>query len=254
MARAQAGPADPDAYAALEEQRDFLLASLDDLEQERAAGDLDEADYEALRDDYTARAAAVLRALDEGGARYAATRRPGSLRYAAAVMAAVLVFGAGAGLLVARTSGTRSGNPSASGDPRLDTRDDLARALTLFSEGQVLESVMLYDEILADDPDNVEALTYRGWALIQSTLVEDGLEYLQRAVDVDPTYPDARIFRAITFKNQGRLDEARTELAVVDQGQIPVAMEPLIESLRRDLALGAGSPASTAPAGVVSAP
>ena len=40
-----AGPADPDAYAALEEQRDFLLRSLDDLERERAAGDIDEDDY-----------------------------------------------------------------------------------------------------------------------------------------------------------------------------------------------------------------
>ena len=40
MSPRAAGPADPDAYAALEEQRDFLLGSLDDLERERAAGDI----------------------------------------------------------------------------------------------------------------------------------------------------------------------------------------------------------------------
>ena len=79
MSPRAAGPADPDAYAALEEQRDFLLGSLDDLERERAAGDIDEADYEALRDDYTARAAAVLRALDDGGARFAVGPTAGRL-------------------------------------------------------------------------------------------------------------------------------------------------------------------------------
>ena len=50
----------------LEEQRDFLLRSLVDLDRERAAGDVDEHDYAVLKDDYTARAAAVLRAIEAG--------------------------------------------------------------------------------------------------------------------------------------------------------------------------------------------
>ena len=49
---------------ALLEERDFLLASLDDLDREHAAGDIDDDDYHALKDDYTVRAAAVVRALD----------------------------------------------------------------------------------------------------------------------------------------------------------------------------------------------
>ncbi|MCL2393692.1 MAG: hypothetical protein FWC87_03300 [Acidimicrobiaceae bacterium] len=48
----------------LEEERDFLLRSLADLEAEHDAADLDDPDYRALKDDYTARAAAVLRALE----------------------------------------------------------------------------------------------------------------------------------------------------------------------------------------------
>ncbi len=52
---------------ALEEQRDFLLRSLSDLEEERRAGDIAEADFVALRDRYTARAATVLRQLQETG-------------------------------------------------------------------------------------------------------------------------------------------------------------------------------------------
>ena len=54
---------DPDEVAALEEQRDFLLSSLADLDREHEAGDLDDDDYEALRDDYTSRAATVLEEL-----------------------------------------------------------------------------------------------------------------------------------------------------------------------------------------------
>lgn len=44
-----------------DEEREFLLRSLRDLDAEFAAGDIDEADYHTLRDDYTARAAALLR-------------------------------------------------------------------------------------------------------------------------------------------------------------------------------------------------
>ena len=46
------------------EERDFLLASLDDLEAEYAAGDLDDDDYAALKADYTTRAARVIRELE----------------------------------------------------------------------------------------------------------------------------------------------------------------------------------------------
>jgi hypothetical protein len=47
----------------LEEERDFFLRSLRDLEAEHDAGDIDDIDYAALHDDYTVRAADVLRRL-----------------------------------------------------------------------------------------------------------------------------------------------------------------------------------------------
>ena len=54
---------DPDELASLEEERDFLLRSIDDLEREHAAGDIDEADYQQLSDGYVARTAEVVRAI-----------------------------------------------------------------------------------------------------------------------------------------------------------------------------------------------
>ena len=43
------------------EDRDFLFSSLEDLEREYAAGDMDLADYEALKSSYVKRLADVLR-------------------------------------------------------------------------------------------------------------------------------------------------------------------------------------------------
>ena len=57
--------ADADRLAELEDERRFLLTSLTDLEREHEAGDIDDADYETLKDGYTAR----------GGGRPASHRR-----------------------------------------------------------------------------------------------------------------------------------------------------------------------------------
>src|SRR3546814_7205783 len=68
---------DPASLEALEDQRDFLLSSLEDLERARAAGDVDDTDYQTLKDDYTARAASVIRSI-EAGSRRARSETPTS--------------------------------------------------------------------------------------------------------------------------------------------------------------------------------
>ena len=64
-----ASRADGDPRAAerteLEAERDYLLGSLRDLDRERENGELTEEDFAALRDSYTARAASVLRRLED---------------------------------------------------------------------------------------------------------------------------------------------------------------------------------------------
>ena len=61
---AEVAPPGAKTPGALEDERDFCLRSLRDLDAEWEAGDIDAADYRALKDAYTARAAAALHALD----------------------------------------------------------------------------------------------------------------------------------------------------------------------------------------------
>lgn len=241
----RAGPADPDAYAALEEQRDFLLRSIDDLEEEYEAGDVDEDDYRTLKDDYTARAASVLRALDEGQARFAAARRRWSWPRLVGIFAVVAVLATGAGLLLARASGTRGSGDQISGDIRLTNRDRLLEALDELTRGDPVAALELYDEVLDTEPDNVEALTYRGWTLVLAQLPEDGLPWLDRAVEVDPGYPDARALRAVTLARfLGRPDEALADLDALDPEGLPPDIATLVESLRATLESQAGTASS----------
>ncbi|MGH9062397.1 MAG: hypothetical protein ACRD0L_00180, partial [Acidimicrobiales bacterium] len=57
-AEEQAGDA-----GSLAEERDRALRALVDLDRERLAGEMDEASYQALRDEHTSRAAAAIRGL-----------------------------------------------------------------------------------------------------------------------------------------------------------------------------------------------
>jgi hypothetical protein len=60
----------------LKEERDFLIRSLKDLDAEHEAGDIDEVDYRSLKDDYIARTAGVLRAIEASSAPPRRTSRP----------------------------------------------------------------------------------------------------------------------------------------------------------------------------------
>jgi hypothetical protein len=57
---------EPQDHAPLEDERDFLLRSLDDLDSELVAGNIDPDTYRVLHDDYTARASAVIKSIEDG--------------------------------------------------------------------------------------------------------------------------------------------------------------------------------------------
>lgn len=226
---------DLDHLAALEEQRDFLLRSLADLDAELANGDIDPDDHRALQDDYTARAAVVLRAIEEGRAALPARREAGrgrTIAIAAAVVAAAVL----AGVLVAQSAGEREVGDTATGSIRQTSSDLLGEARLELSAGRAAEALETYDEVLTLDPSNREALSYRGWLLVLAGLVDEGAELLDRAVAADDDYLDARFFRA--FVRQRHLDDpegALDDIRVVIANDPPPDMVPSAVALLREL-------------------
>jgi len=204
----------PDLPAeALEQEREFLLRSLDDLDRERAAGDMDEQDYRALRDGYTARAAAVLRALERAqnptGVDASPDRGPAPAAPASSlrpIIVAALVGGVavGAGLLVAGSAGDRLPGQTASGSLPAGEADRLAQARRLLSQRKTVEAIKKFDEVLRTDPRQPEALAYRGWLLRLAgaaasapQLIDRGQRSVEAAIAADPSYPDAHFFLGV---------------------------------------------------------
>ena len=232
----------------LKEERDFLLTSLRDLERERQAGEIDEHDYRALHDDYTARAAAVLRALEaeptpprpRRGQLDAAPRRRRSGLITVGVVLAVLALAGGA---VAMFSGSRQPGQSASGSVPVGAAGRLGQALQLEEEGKALEALKVYDGVLAEDPDNVEALAYRGWLLKRAGLVDEAQLSLDRAVKVNPRYADAHFFRGMLLY-QDRKDAAGavTEFRAFLGANPPPEMVPQVERVLEQAVADAARP------------
>lgn len=236
------------------EERDFLLRSLDDLERERAAGDLDDADYRTLKDDYTARTAAVLRAIDEAAApmpeTQAAPAAPPRSRLRPAMWTlGVVAVAVSAGLLVAQSSGERlPGQPAAGSITPTGPSQKLTEARALVGEGKAAEAIKLYDEVIAADPRNAEALAYRGWLVRlvgrstgDAALLERAFEFATRAVEADPQYPDAHFFRGMMLY-QDRNDPAAAvpEFRAFLGLDPPPDMVPLVEGVLRDALAATG--------------
>jgi tetratricopeptide (TPR) repeat protein len=233
--RARAAPggagnfADTDR-ASLVEERDFLLRSLDDLEREHDAGDIDEHDYQALRDDYTARAAAVLRSLD---ARRAPERQVSTAKGRVILwVVGIGIFAVIAGIAVAFTSGRRDPNSTATGDPATGVAENISRAEQLMSQDNLGDAISAYTKALDAQPSNVRALTYRGWLYFQTNDVTRAWADLDAAVKSDATYPDAHVFRAIMFAQDQKWSEANREYKAIDLASAPRDVSELLAGFR----------------------
>lgn len=242
---------DPASLGPLEDQRDFLLGSLEDLEREHAAGDVDEHDYLALKDDYTARAAAVLRAIEAGRRSSGGPARRRPLGRIAATVGGVVAFALLAGVLVAQSAGRRDAGDGITGDIRQSATEKLNEAGRLGSQGRVDDAIVLYDEVLAEQPANVEALTYKGWLLTLSGDAEEGLTTLLDAATADPEYPDVHAFLAIVLFRNGLVEPAARELDRFEELDPPDSVRQLTDGLRDqiDQALAESSTTSTSVSG-----
>ena len=238
---------DPDRLAELEEERRFLLRSLADLEREHDAGDIDDVDYRELRDGYTVRAAATLRAIEEGKATLpprppADWRRRAVLGVTVVALIGVVWWG-----LAAWSAQRLPGQTPTGLDPRdADTVLVAQARAVMFQQPDVAAD--LYGQVIENDPTNVEALTYRGWTLALSTrsitdsdeiteTLKDAVDSLGQAVATDPTYPDAHCFLGIIQMRflqspDGAVPYLERCLGADPPADVRVLVEPLLDEAR----------------------
>lgn len=194
-----------DARRALVEERRFLLRSLRDLELERQAGDIDDADYQALYSRYAVRAAAVQRRLDQPdesdepvpartGARHgrstSASAQPGQAgepgsaprgpaaaggrrsglsrrRKRILVGGAMGCFAVAAIVLVAGELGVQLPGQTLTGSITLSKQQRVGRLLdqaeTALIEQKDATALVAFDDVLAIEPHQSEALSEAGW-------------------------------------------------------------------------------------------
>jgi tetratricopeptide (TPR) repeat protein len=226
---------DLDRLAELEEERRFLLRSLADLEREHAAGDVDEVDYAELRDGYTVRAAATLREIEAGRAVLPAKPAVDWRRRIAVLVAALVLIGVVGWALAATNAQRLPGQTATGADPRDERQLLLAQARAVQFQ-QPAMAADLYGQVLADHPDDVEALTYRGWTTALSAgdeaALRSALDDLARAIELDPTYPDPWCFRGIvTYRFLERPELATDDLDQCLAFNPPADVRELIEGM-----------------------
>jgi tetratricopeptide (TPR) repeat protein len=223
----------------LRHEQQFLLRSLRDLDNERAAGDIDDADYAALRDGYIARTAVITRELEGVVVESPMVGRNWLRRIVVVVV--VLSVGAGAGVGVARQSGQRLPGQSATGGIEQSSSGLLssARQLNFSDPGKAIE---LYTQVLKLEPDNAEALTYRSWILALTARAATGsvkqlalvtaVKDLMRAQEVDPEYPDAHCFLGIVyFRFLSNASLAKPQLDTCKAMNPPKEVQSFVDSI-----------------------
>ena len=135
-------------------------------------------------------------------------------------------------------------DPPVFSESGLTVADISGAAEILAADGALLEAVQLFDSVLQEDDENVEALTYRGWLIARAgdqQLLEGGLDLLSRALELDASYAPALVFRAFASNELGNPAAARADLAAFDSlAAKPIDLVRLIEDfgLRQSVTAG----------------
>lgn len=222
---------------ALVEERDYLLGRIAVLGDDFAEGRLTESEYKDLEADLVARAAEVIRKIENGeppSSTLAASSEPRRNNKVVAI-AAVLAFVLLAGGTLAFAVDKRSGGDASSGDIVENSNTLLRKAQQAAGSGDGVGAIKTYDQVLKLDPTNAEALAYKGWLIRLAGLPDQGLASLDKAVAAAPNYPDAHFFRGyILLQDKSDPAGAVAEFEKFMASNPPQEMVPLVQKALDD--------------------
>lgn len=195
----------------LEEERDFLMRSLDDLELERESGGIDDESYAELHDDYTARAAAVIRTLRDGVDVTPAPTpaAPGHTRRRALLIAGIAVFAVLAGVSLAYALGARLPGETSSGNSAA------APSTTNASQKAVLGRIKDLEAKVNASPDDFDLRLQLARAYEENSDLANAIKQSDAAITIDPNRPEghANAARLLYLASEQVVDkETRTTL------------------------------------------
>jgi tetratricopeptide (TPR) repeat protein len=229
--RGPEAPPDP-----LEEERDAFLRALRDLDDDRATGRIDAGSHLTQRREVEAQAVAVLRALEarDGEGRVAEEigdiRRPRPVseqhggRILPALLTVLVVTAVLIPALVGAVGDRAPGQVMTGGLPLSQLEDRVRRhpadpaarldlAEAYLARGDVDAAIDQYVAVLDDDPRNPEAHARLGALLFRADRPREALDAVNRALEIDPSYPEALYLRGLILaRGLGRPGPARAAL------------------------------------------
>lgn len=260
---------------ALEAERDFLLEAIRRLDGDLAAGRITVEEHAELRDEHTVRAAAALRALAMpvpvtdvepvgevmagvsnrlSPQRRAARPRGGRQLSRSRVVwvSAVALFVAVAAIVVGEGASDRTSADAITGTVDSNSNALLRKAAEYTSKGDATHALEAYTKVIERDPTNVEALTYAGWLVrLQGAQLTDqakrdeyttqGLRSIERALQVQPSYADAHMFRGLILLRDrndpaGAIPELQAYLEAQPSSQMTSIVEMALQDARAQVA------------------
>tara|TARA_Y100000741_G_scaffold359834_1_gene341109 strand:- start:3598 stop:4758 length:1161 start_codon:yes stop_codon:yes gene_type:complete len=194
------------------ERKEFLLKSLQELDQELESGNLSSDDHDMLVRRYTRELAGIA----ESEKATSSGQQP-KKRYRTKALLwslGVVLLGVVAGITVSQTSGDRSEGESITGSIRKSVNTQISEAqMLLGNRDRWGEAIEIFDQVLEVQPSNVEAMTYRSWLNYQSGADADiQIAAWEEVLVLEPSYPDALVFISIALSNEGRHSQAATYL------------------------------------------
>jgi tetratricopeptide (TPR) repeat protein len=214
----------------LNDEREFLLRSLDDAEREHDAGDLSDEDHSLLLARDRARLAEVedaLAVLDaESGS--GSPRAPVELEEREepektgraewrriGIIAACFLIAAGVFVLVVHAGKPRLPGQASSGSITVSKatliEQQLAQAVAYDNGGKLVPALKEYELVLTEDPTNPAALAGAGWLQWNSgfaadapTIMVAGRKDVEKSVRVSPSYYGGHLFLGVILSQEDK--------------------------------------------------
>jgi tetratricopeptide (TPR) repeat protein len=214
----------------LNDQREFLVRSIEDARAEHQAGDLTDEDFSLLLARDQRKLAEVEAELELLGPLVpeadtapplsspptpqspAGTSRRRPWRIAGIVVCSALIVLGVVILLVHAVNPRLPGQSSSGGVTQTQAQlieAQLSEASTLDNEDQLAASLKLYDKVLSEDPTDPTALAESGWvewsagASDDSSTVEAlGQKAVEKAIRLSPTFYEGHLFFGLILYNQ----------------------------------------------------